>query len=140
MTEAWRSAVVEEAKTWLGTPYHHKAAVRGGGIDCAHLLIEVYSAVGLVPKVDPGDYAPQWHLHRSEEIFLGWIKRYADMVDSPQIGDVGMWRFGRCWSHGSILIGPQMVIHSYVGRGVIMTRVDESPLAGRPVGWWSVRG
>ena len=31
---ALRAAVVTEAKTWIGTPFHHAARVRGAGVDC----------------------------------------------------------------------------------------------------------
>jgi len=29
-----RLAVTEEARVWLGTPYHHMGRVKGAGTDC----------------------------------------------------------------------------------------------------------
>ncbi|WP_436904878.1 hypothetical protein [Acinetobacter johnsonii] len=33
---------VQEALTWLGTPYHHQGRVKDVGVDCGTLLCEVY--------------------------------------------------------------------------------------------------
>jgi cell wall-associated NlpC family hydrolase len=60
-----RQDVVREALGWEGTPYHHRARLRGVGVDCAMLPAMVYEAVGLIPRVEP-DYSPQWMLHRDE--------------------------------------------------------------------------
>ena len=84
-----RQAVAQEAISWLGTPYHPHAGIKGVGVDCGHLLIEVYGDVLGMAKPDPGFYAVDWHLHHGEELFLGWIVKYCDQVDAPSIGDVG---------------------------------------------------
>jgi NlpC/P60 family putative phage cell wall peptidase len=139
VTPETRQIVAGEARSWIGTPYHHHACLKGSGVDCAHLLIGVFSSTGLVPQVDPGKYPADWHLHRSEERFLGWVERFADQVPLPDVGDVGLWRFGRCFSHGGIFVGDDLIVHAYIGRGVIMSRLNEEPLAGRIVTWWSVR-
>lgn len=130
--------VVAEARTWIGTPYHHHARVKGAGVDCAQILIAVFSAAGVIDAFDPGPYARDWHLHRSEEIYQQWLDRYGDRVDVPEPGDVALYRFGRTFSHGGI-VAPEGVIHAYRGRGVTVTRSGEEPLAGRPVLHWRVR-
>ena len=38
-----RADIVEEARSWLGTPYHHQAALKGVGCDCIGLLRDVFS-------------------------------------------------------------------------------------------------
>lgn len=55
-----RTAIVNEARRWLGTPFADKGRVRGIGVDCAGLIIGVAKALeisdfdttayGLVPK------------------------------------------------------------------------------------------
>lgn len=44
-----RQAIVDEARTWLGTPYQHQARLKGVGCDCAGLPIGVARALGMVP-------------------------------------------------------------------------------------------
>lgn len=127
--------VVLAAEGWLGTPYHHHAGVKGHGVDCIQLLIKVYEEAGVVANADPGAYATDWHISRSEELYLNGLMRYAlEETDSPSAGDVAVFRFGRCYSHGGIMSSADEVIHSYIRLGgVIRTRLHEAPLAGRPV-------
>lgn len=35
-----RAAVIAEAESWLSTPYHHEARIKGHGVDCAQILDE----------------------------------------------------------------------------------------------------
>ena len=136
-----RAAVVAEAMTWLGTPYHHHARIKGVGVDCAQILIAVYAGLGLAPEIDPGHYAPDWHLHHSEELYEQWLKTAGGwIVDEPLPGDVGLFKFGRTFSHGAIYIGEDLWVHSYLQRGVIQSRGSEDPLHSRSVRYWRVIG
>jgi hypothetical protein len=101
--EAQRRAVVAEARTWLRTPYHHMGRVKGAGVDCATLLAEVYTRASVVPAQEIPFYPPDWHLHRNAERYLDFILAHACEIDDlPAPGDVAMWRFGKCFSHGAI--------------------------------------
>jgi len=127
-----RAAVVAEARTWLRTPYHHKARLKGVGVDCAYFLAEVYHAVlPRIPRLDFGHYPPDWHLHRSEEVYLSWLDRYATLTyGTPQPGDVVVFRFGRCFSHGVIVVEWPEVIHAYLRIGCILGDATKEPLVG----------
>jgi cell wall-associated NlpC family hydrolase len=119
-TEAQQRAdVVAEALTWLATEYHHYARVKGAGVDCAQFPAAVYEACGLIPHVEP-QYAADWHLHHDEERYVEWVLKFARRIPDAQgrAGDVALWRWGRTYSHGGILMDPPQVIHSYVGVGV----------------------
>lgn len=134
-----RDLVAAEARSWLGTPYHHHARVKGVGVDCAQILAAVFEAADMVPHLDLGQYAPQWHLHRSEELYIGWLVRVgARRVDVPAKGDVGVWRFGRVFSHGGIFVEDTLIVHSYINQGVILTSTTEDPLVGREAQYWSL--
>lgn len=117
-----REAVLAEARSWLRTPYHHCADIKGVGVDCAMLLVGIYRAVGLVPAdLDPRPYSPDWHLHRSEEQYLGWLEQYGNEVMEPMPGDVLVWRFGRAYSHGAILLDPDgTILHAYRDAGMVV--------------------
>ncbi len=125
------AAVIAEARTYLGTPYHHHGRIKGVGVDCATLLCEVYETTGVVLHIEPGDYAPDWHLHHSEEQYLSWLYKYGREVAEPMPGDVIIWKFGRCFSHGAILCGENQIIHSYIGQGVRLERRDAAVFVGR---------
>jgi cell wall-associated NlpC family hydrolase len=114
-----REEVVAEAISWLSTPYHRHARIKGVGVDCAQLPIAVYSAVGLMPEVDPG-YAHDWHLHHSEELYVGWVLKFAEEITEAELraGDLVLWKYGRTFSHGAIVTAWPEIIHSYINRGV----------------------
>lgn len=133
-----RAAIVAEAMRWIGTPYHHAANVRGAGVDCAMLLVEVYKAVGLAPvDFDPRPYSMQWFLHRDDERYLGFIGLHATRVVEPEIGDVLMYRFGRSASHGAILVEPGYIVHAYRESGKV-ERVEARAMAARFDSAWTV--
>ena len=134
-----REAVITEARTWLGTPYHHHGRLKGVGVDCGQSLCAIYEAAGVTAPIDPGTYSTAWHLHRNEELYVQWLERVgAVRTEQPQAGDVALFRFGRTFSHGGVLVDRHTVLHAYVHQAVILTRLDEAPLAGRPVQFWTL--
>jgi NlpC/P60 family putative phage cell wall peptidase len=44
-----RQAIVTEARSWIGTRFHHQAATKGAGCDCIGLVRGVGIALGLYP-------------------------------------------------------------------------------------------
>ena len=104
-----RSVVIAEAETWLRTPYHHMGRVKGGGTDCLMLLAEVYEAAGVIPHIDVPFYPPDWNLHRDAERYLEGLMPYAREIDGPpRGGDVAVFKFGRCFAHGVIVVCSSM--------------------------------
>lgn len=142
--EVQRAAVVAEAMSWLRTKYHHRAAVKGAGVDCAMILVEVYLAAGVISaRPEIGDYPPDWMLHRDEERYLGWLKKYGTETADPQPGDIAAWKFGRCFSHAAIVLDYPSIIHAYRKAGcVILDDAGKGELAGREVKFftfWDVK-
>lgn len=133
-----REQIVAEAQTWLGTPYHHQGCLKNVGVDCGMILVAVFHAVGLIPQIDPRPYPHDWHLHRDDERYLGWLTQFGREVRQPESGDVAVWRFGRTFSHGTIYVGQNQIIHAYIGRGVVLAGMNESELSGRDVKFFSL--
>ncbi len=135
-----REEVVAEAMSWIGTKYHHAARVKGAGVDCGQLLAAVYEAAGVIPHVQPEPYPSDWHCHRSEERYLAHVEAFAHRIGGPPLpGDLVLYRFGRCISHGAIVVSWPRVLHAYVGQGVILDdAVANQALASRQVGFWSL--
>jgi len=122
-----RAAAVAEARTWLRTPYHHMGRMKGAGADCATLLIEVYAAAGLIENFDPGYYPQDWMKHRDEERYLGWVEKYCVPTEAPQPGDLVLYKIGRCFSHGAIVIAWPTCIHArWLPKGGTIELVDFS--------------
>ncbi len=127
---AQRAAVVTEARSWLGTPYHHAADVRGHGVDCAMILVRVYCDLEFVESFDPRPYTRDWMLHRDEERYLGFLLDRARAVEEPRLGDIILFRVGRCYAHGGIVTRPDplTIIHAFApARAVIEDEVGRIP-------------
>lgn len=149
MEQEQRSALVAEALSFLGTPHRDNARLKGVGVDCATFLAEASIRCGLVPKdIEIPHYSPQWHLHRNEELYIKHLLKYTrEMIDEePQPGDIAVWKFARCYSHGAIVVQWPRIVHCVKFIGVheddasnssMLTRDNNKP---RPVKFFSYWG
>ena len=136
-----REDVLSEARQWLGTPYHHAARVKGAGVDCLMLVLEVYGRAGVfvrrgveVASIPIPRYSRDIMLHRSEETYLEGIRRYAVETDCPERGNIALWKFGRIYSHAGIITDWPAIIHAYAPENrVVLGDAALGALAGRPV-------
>jgi cell wall-associated NlpC family hydrolase len=138
-----RAAIVAEAMTWLRTPYHHRARVKGAGVDCAQILIGVFAGVGLIAAFDAGDYPRDWMLHRDEDRFRACVRQHADQIDLADLqpGDVALYLVGKCFAHGAIALDWPLILHADSRYGeVTLADGDQGWLAGRPVEFYRIRG
>ena len=137
-----REQIVAEAQTWLGTKYHHMAAVKGHGVDCAQILIEVYYAVGLAEKPNVGYYPSDWMLHRSEERYLGWIEQYCTQIpqEKAKDGDIVLFKFGRCFSHSGIIVDYPRIIHAQREDNCCYAKIGMGNLEGKEMRFYSFFG
>ena len=129
-----RAAVVAAARSWLGTPYHNCADIRGVGVDCGMLLVRVFVELGL-PAVRPAAVsgrlasAPRARSAISASSSIAAARSY-----SPQPGDVMVLRYGRCYSHGGIVTNasPLTIVHAYhPARSVIEEEIARNAVAIR---------
>ena len=132
-----RARVVTEARRWIGTPYHPAADVLGAGVDCGMLIVRVFVDTGVVPPFDPRPYPPDWHLHRGEERYLGFVfdrAREVPLADAAP-GDVIVFRYGRCHAHGGIVTGtrPLTLVHAFSpAHAVIEEALGRNAVLGAP--------
>lgn len=136
-----RQAVVSEALSWRGTPYHHLGRVKGIGVDCVMLLLETYERTGLIPHRETSWYTPKWSDRRNAAILMRILGEYARQVREALPGDGALFRIGGRESHLAIVIDWPEIVHSLNGLGVIRERVDEKPsLQERFLGFYRFNG
>jgi cell wall-associated NlpC family hydrolase len=120
-----RTEIIEVAKSWIGTPFHDKSAIKGVGVDCAMFLCEVFKETGFVEKsYKPIDYSSQWARNHNEELFLETVLELGAVeIHTPaQMGDIILFKHGRTFSHGAIIVNDTFIIHAYqVDKVVTMT-------------------
>jgi cell wall-associated NlpC family hydrolase len=115
-----RKRFVDCALSWLGTPYHHMASLKGIGVDCATLLVCSAKEAGLIPQnFSAGNYTPQWNLNRTAQTYLATIgKVCVEVPPPPRSGDIVVFKFGRVFAHGGIVIEWPRFVHAYQGSAV----------------------
>jgi len=138
-----RRRVVAEAMTWVGTPYRVAANVKGAGIDCAMILIEVYAAAGIIEWRDPRPYPPDYYLHNKSPRYLNEVGMHAREIKREElnIGDTVLFKFGHAPAHSGIIIDMNglTMVHSYKGRGCIVDDLEKTPwLLSRVDSYWSM--
>ena len=97
-----RHSVVMAARTWLDTPFHHQARLKGVGVDCVGLVIGVARELTMVaPDFDIGGY-PRVPDGRS---FLGLAHLHMVQIEreAMQLGDVVVVSFDADPQHIAIL-------------------------------------
>jgi cell wall-associated NlpC family hydrolase len=110
-----RAQIVAEAKTWIGTPYHHEGRIKAAGVDCGMLILEVFEKVGLLPHIEVEHYPQDFMLHRSEEWYLKIVLENGfEIFKTPLPGDVVLYRSGRIYAHGGIVINWPTIVHACV--------------------------
>jgi cell wall-associated NlpC family hydrolase len=131
-TSSLRAAVLREAETWLGTPYHHMARIKGAGVDCLTFLAEVYAAAGVIePVKEIQFYRLDFMRHQSDESYLDALLMRGHEVEVPLPADVVLYKWGRVFSHGGIVVDWPRIIHASPSvHGVIWANGDQGRLAG----------
>ena len=130
-----RAAVIAEAKTWLGTPFHFSASMKGVGVACGPFLIACYRPYSEDtgrPMPNPPAFPRDWHLHDARERFLEVVLAFCAEVETPQPGDVALFRLGspsRPFSHWALVIEwPNHLIHAMWRSGVEFSTAYQLPL------------
>jgi NlpC/P60 family putative phage cell wall peptidase len=130
-----REAIVVAARSWLGTPYHHQASLKGVGSDCLGLIRGIWRELfGPEPETMPA-YTRDWGNATGSETLLAAAARHLVMLDvmgAAGLGDVLVFRMRDqgVAKHAGILTGPSRLVHAQEGLGVIEIEL------GR---WWRRR-
>lgn len=127
--------ICAEALTWVGTPFHNHACVKGIGVDCAMLLVGIARNLSLVaPDWTPDFYPPQWHLHQNEERYCAILESQGAMqrpLGTQQPGHILLfrWRATQPASHAAIAMPDEMIIHAFMARNPRDARVRHEPFS-----------
>jgi NlpC/P60 family putative phage cell wall peptidase len=115
-----RTVIVDFARSWRGTPYHHQASMRGVGTDCLGLVRGVWRDLYGSEAEAPPPYSPDWAEASGEETLLEAATRHLLRLDDPRAakpGDVLLfrWRAITPSKHVGILVDANSVIHATAG-------------------------
>jgi cell wall-associated NlpC family hydrolase len=126
----------EKVREWadLHVPYVHRGMTRQG-CDCTGLIIGCLQELGYLTNFKLRYYPKDWNLHAmaddyiQQELGIGAKKLLGTQV---RIGDILLFRFGKCPAHCGVLISHGVFAHSHAKAG----RVEYAVLKGNQ---WSKR-
>lgn len=114
-----RATIVSAARSWLGTPYHHQASLRGVGADCLGVLRGVWRDLYGFEAERPPAYTRDWAEALDREDLIAAAARHLMPVAAveTQPGDVLLFRMrrGAPAKHVGILTSATTFVHAIEG-------------------------
>ena len=116
-----RSQIVEEAKSWLDTPYLHQASTKGHGADCLGLVRGIWRSFYGEEPINTPAYSHDWIKKQGDTLLVSsldkWMARKSGDVLPAQ---VLLFRieYNGAAQHLTIASGQDRFIHAYAGRAV----------------------
>lgn len=125
-----RRAVIEEALSWKGTDFRHKARVKGVGVDCLSMVWAVGEACEVMAHVTKSDARPFWRFYGRRpdppvmRACLAKFLRPLSAGEQPKPGDIAWMHWGNEMPIHMAIIGLDRhgnttLIHSVWNMGVI---------------------
>lgn len=122
-----RAQIIDCARSWIGTPYHHQASARHIGCDCLGLVRGVWREIyGEEPLVVP-PYTPDWAEASGSETLLNAARQCLTEIPlkAARPGDAILFRMtpNVPAKHIAILSAEDQIIHAYWARFVTESRL-----------------
>jgi NlpC/P60 family putative phage cell wall peptidase len=124
-----RTQIIAEARSWIGTPYHYQASLKGVGCDCLGLLRGVWRKVMGEEPEDAPPYTADWAEASGEESLRDAARRH--MMEIPiggfSGGDLLLFRMSKAApaKHCGIATDAAHMVHAWSGRAVTETPLGE---------------
>ena len=117
-----REKVIQEALSWLKTPYRLGGRIKSVGCDCATFILCVMVNCGVFTDERLGHYAQDWWRHTTDDNYVMSVLRHAPKVAEAicyrtvdvQPGNIVLVKAAgsRVRNHGAIVIDYPTAVHS----------------------------
>jgi len=111
-----RDLIIAEARSWIGTPFHWEASVKGVGCDCKGLVAGVARNLGRPEAATAFANATAYHRQVDTKLLRRGLESLFDLAATPSPGDVLLLTVGGRAQHMAIMTAPGRMIHTY-GKG-----------------------
>ena len=134
---ASRDQICEAARSWIGTPYHHQASLKGVGADCLGLVRGVWRDLYETDAECPPPYSRDWAEASGIETMLEAAGRHLRLNANGDFGpsDVLIFRMraGSVAKHAGIAVSVDTMVHAVEGgpaTEVVLSRWWRRRIAG----------
>jgi NlpC/P60 family putative phage cell wall peptidase len=116
------STIIEQARTWVGTPYKHQGRQKGVGVDCLGVIYGSMLEAGVKDKVFFDKINSKYHDYNrlpSGRMLYTTFKKYVPEYPKNQAkgGDMLMIALKGEPRHTAILTDKNTIIHAYAEAG-----------------------
>ena len=125
---------IEEARTWIGTPFHHQGRVKGVGVDCAGLIVGVARDLGIVNHTFTG-----YGREPNNGMLEKELGKYLTQIKDIEPGCILLFRFKLEPQHLAIYTDKNTIIHSYQSVGKCIEHILDDKWKRRIVSYWSYK-
>lgn len=114
--------IVDIARSWIGTPYHNMASVRGAGCDCVGLLRGIWRELYGVEAPTLPVYSANWRARQGNETLLAAAQEHLDerpIVDrAPGLVLIFRIKGDLAARHCGVMTTDRRMAHAHSGRAV----------------------
>lgn len=113
MSQELRTQLCNIVKTWkdIKVQYEHRGTTRNG-CDCTGLVIGALREMGYLKNYKLRIYPPDWNLNAGADDYITEeVRKFADQIIKPDIGDLVLFRIGRCVAHVGVVIEDVLFVH-----------------------------
>lgn len=101
--------IVNEARAWIGTPFHHQARAKGHGVDCIGLVVGVGHALGFSIE-DKTNYA---RFPDGVTLAAELARQFYPVPDEDlQAGDILLFALSKLPRHVALYVGGGRMVHA----------------------------
>lgn len=106
--------IIDEAMSWLGTPYKYASAEKGVATDCSGMVVKVYEKAGRKLPRNSAKQAEFCVDLSPDEVEPGDLVFFATGKNPDRVSHVG------------IMLDPENFIHASASKGVVVSKVTSS--------------
>jgi len=114
----------------IKVPYVHRGT-RRTGCDCTGLVIGCLQELGEIRHYKLRWYPRDWNLHamgEKDDFLQQELVKVADEVRrEPKVGDIILFRFGKCIAHCGIVVKCGMFVHAHAGARKVSVGLLRTP-------------
>ena len=116
-----RSQIVQTARTWMGTPFHHQACQKGCGVDCAGLAKGIALDLGIISWEQAKTIPSNYKQHPDPTVMRATLNTHMVPVWPAKVGD-WLWlaATGQQPTHLAMIASDSTIIHACAESGAVV--------------------